>query len=332
MADVLSQNEIDALLSAISTGEMDAEELKKDEDSKEGKPYDFKRALRFSKDQIRSLTRIHENYARLLTTHFSAQMRTYVEISVASVNQMPYEEFIRSIPSMTVLNIFEAPPLKGRMLFEVNPNIAYAMMDRVLGGMGHGMNKIDKLTDIETQLISQLFAKTLSPFRDAWGSIIEMEPIMKDFEVNAQFLQMVSPNETVVVISLSVTIGEESGMINLCLPHVVLEPIIQKLSMHYWMNDEKKKAPSEGDIHALEQKVKSANISMTALLGDTTLSFSDVLELSVGDVVRLDQTIDDPVTVDVGSLSKFTAQPGKKKQHVAVQILGHLDKEGEEHE
>ena len=148
--EILSQNEIDALLSAISTGEMDADDLKKEEVEKRVKVYDFKRALRFSKDQIRSLTRIHENFARLLTTYFSAQLRTYVQISVASADQIPYEEFIRSIPKMTILNVFEVPPLDGRIILEVNPNIAYSMMDRVLGGRGISPNKVDSLTEIET--------------------------------------------------------------------------------------------------------------------------------------------------------------------------------------
>ena len=137
LAEILSQGEIDALLSAISTGEMDAEELKKEEGQRKVKVYDFKRALRFSKDQIRSLTRIHENFARLLTTYFSAQLRTFVQITVASVDQLPYDEFVRSVPKMTILNVFEPYPLDGRFLIEVNPNIAYAMLDRLLGGERH---------------------------------------------------------------------------------------------------------------------------------------------------------------------------------------------------
>ncbi|MCT6818141.1 MAG: flagellar motor switch protein FliM, partial [Lysinibacillus fusiformis] len=109
--DVLSQSEIDALLSAISTGEMSADDIKKEDEGRKVKVYDFKRALRFSKDQIRSLTRIHENFARLLTTFFSAQLRSYVQITVASVDQIPFEEFVRSIPNMTLINVFEVPPL-----------------------------------------------------------------------------------------------------------------------------------------------------------------------------------------------------------------------------
>lgn len=136
MVDVLSQSEIDALLAALSSGEMDAEELKKEETQRRVRVYDFKRATRFSKDHIRSLTRIHENFARYLTTYFSAQLRTFVQINVVHVDQLPYDEFIRSIPKMTILNVFEAPPLEGRMVLEVHPNIAFAMLDRLLGGAG----------------------------------------------------------------------------------------------------------------------------------------------------------------------------------------------------
>lgn len=165
--EVLSQNEIDDLLSALSSGEMDADQLKKEKSEKKVRVYDFKRALRFSKDQIRSLSRIHDNFARLLTTFFSAQLRTYVQISVASVDQIPYEEFIRSVPKMTILNVYSMEPLAGRIIFEFNPNIAYAMLDRILGGKGKSLNKVDKLTEIEKILMTQLFEKGLENLKDA---------------------------------------------------------------------------------------------------------------------------------------------------------------------
>lgn len=215
--EILSQSEIDALLSALTTGEMNVDELKKEEEAKKIKVYDFKRALRFSKDQIRSITRVHENFARLLTTYFAAQLRTYVQITVTSVDQLPYEEFVRSIPKMTVLNVFELGTLDGRIIMEVNPNIAYAMMDRLMGGFGASMNKIEQLTEIEMKIIASIFEKTLEHYREAWSTILDIEPCMQEFEVNPQFLQMVSPNDTVVVISLNTQVGEASGMINLCI-------------------------------------------------------------------------------------------------------------------
>ncbi|MGA4720247.1 flagellar motor switch protein FliM [Fictibacillus nanhaiensis] len=320
MVDVLSQNEIDALLSALSTGEMDAEELKKEESENKVKVYDFKRALRFSKEQIRSLTRLHENFARLLTTYFSAQLRTYVQIGVASVDQLPYEEFIRSVPKMTLLNVFEAHPFEGRILMEVNPNIAYAMLDRVMGGSGAGMNKIENLTEIETRIMNQLFENTLDSFKEAWTSVIELEPFMLDLEVNPQFLQMVSPNETVVVISLNTTIGETSGMINICLPHVVIEPIIPKLSVHHWMQN-KKKTPIPGETEFIEQKIKNAFLPFKVELGSSDMSIEEFLNLSIGDCIELDQRINRPLVIKVENNPKFYGQPGKVKKKLAVQII-----------
>lgn len=239
--DVLSQSEIDALLSALSTGEMTADDIKKDEEARKVKVYDFKRALRFSKDQIRSLTRIHENFARLLTTFFSAQLRTYVQITVASVDQIPFEEFIRSIPNMTLINVFEVPPLDGNILMEINPNIAYSMLDRLMGGTGASHSNVDNLTEIETKIMTNLFERSFDNLREAWANIADIDPALSELEVNPQFLQMISPNETVVVISFNSIIGETSGMINICIPHVVLEPIVPNLSVRYWMQSNKKK-------------------------------------------------------------------------------------------
>ncbi|KAA9025868.1 flagellar motor switch protein FliM [Niallia endozanthoxylica] len=326
--DVLSQNEIDALLSALSTGEMNADDLKKEEFEKRIKVYDFKRALRFSKDQIRSLTRIHENFARLLTTFFSAQLRTYVQISVASADQIPYEEFIRSIPKMTILNVFDVPPLEGRILMEVNPNIAYAMMDRMMGGKGTSINKVDNLTEIETKIMSAIFEKACDYLQEAWETIVEIDPVLSEFEVNPQFLRMVSPNETVVVISLNTAIAETTGMINICIPHVVLEPIIPKLSMQYWMQTEKKvREPDE--VKQIEKKIQQAEIPIAVELGTANISIQDFLMLDIGDVIELNQLIDGPLLVKVGEVPKFVGQPGKMNKKLAVQVLDTW-KEGDE--
>lgn len=318
--DILSQNEIDALLSALSTGEMSAEDMKKDDEPRKVKVYDFKRALRFSKDQIRSLTRIHENFARLLTTYFSAQLRTYVQINVASVDQIPFEEFIRSIPNMTLINIFEVPPLEGNILMEVNPNIAYSMLERLMGGIGTSPGKADNLTEIETKILTNLFEKSFDNLREAWSGIIDIDPFLTDMEVNPQFLQMISPNETVVVISFNIMIGESSGMINICIPHVVLEPIVPNLSVRYWMQSDKKEPTPEQSI-ILEKRLKKADLPVVAELGYGKMSVEDFLYLQVGDVVSLDRKIDAPLVVKVGDVPKFTAQPGHLKNRMAVQVI-----------
>lgn len=328
MADeVLSQSEIDALLSALSSGEMDANQLKQEEQDRKVRVYDFKRALRFSKDQIRSISRINENYSRLLTTYFSAQLRTYVHISVASVDQIPYEEFIRSIPAMTVLNIFSMSPLKGRIIFEINPNIAYAMLDRILGGRGTSLNKIDKLTEIESTIMTNLFERSLDNLREAWSSVEDIDPVLEEFEVNPQFLQLVSPNETVVVVSLNTTIGESTGMINICIPHVVLEPIMPRLSVHYWMQTETQKERQPEEYKSLSENLKTTKLDLNVLLGKTKITVNDFLNLSKGDVLHLDQSIHEPLVLASADEALFKVQPGHRKNKVAVQILEEIKKE-----
>ncbi|SDM55463.1 flagellar motor switch protein FliM [Psychrobacillus sp. OK028] len=318
--DILSQSEIDALLSALSTGEMTADEMKSEQEAKKIRTYDFKRALRFSKDQIRSLTRIHENFARLLTTFFSAQLRSYVQISVVSVDQIPFEEFIRSVPHMTLINVFEVPPLEGNILMEINPNIAYSMLDLMMGGKGQAHTKVDNLTEIETKIMTNLFERSFDNLREAWINIADIDPILTELEVNPQFLQMISPNETVVVISFNTIIGETSGMINICIPHVVLEPIVPNLSVRYWMQTNKKEVSPE-QLAVLQKRVKAAEIPIVAEIGTTDISIEDLLYLQLGDVIQLNTKIDDPLTVKVGGMPKFIGQPGKLKKRMAVQVI-----------
>lgn len=322
--DVLSQSEIDALLSAISTGEMSADDIKKEDEGRKVKVYDFKRALRFSKDQIRSLTRIHENFARLLTTFFSAQLRSYVQITVASVDQIPFEEFVRSIPNMTLINVFEVPPLDGNILMEINPNIAYSMLDRLMGGSGASHSNVDNLTEIETKIMTNLFERSFDNLREAWENVAEIDPILVELEVNPQFLQMISPNETVVVISFNSIIGETSGMINICIPHVVLEPIVPNLSVRYWMQTNTKEVSPEQKA-IIENNVNKSVLPLVAELGTAQISIEDFLLLRESDVLQLDKLITDPLYLKVDEVPKFIVQPGKVKKRMAVQILDSLE-------
>ncbi|ADM69731.2 MULTISPECIES: flagellar motor switch protein FliM [Paenibacillus] len=319
MVDVLSQGEIDALLAALSSGEMDAEELKKEDTQKKVRAYDFKRALRFSKDHIRSLTRIHENFARYLTTYFSAQLRTFVQINVVQVEQLPYDEFIRSIPKMTILNIFEAEPLEGRMVLEVHPNVAYAMLDRLLGGTGSAPSKVAALTEIETTIMERIFSRTFDSLQEAWKTVLDIEPRLEAMETNPQFMQIVSPNETIALISLSTKIGDTTGMINLCIPHVVLEPIMARLSTHQWFTSEKKsRAPEE--IDALRLRVTKAELPIIAELGESRINVAEFLGLSVGDVISLNKPVKEGLSIRVGEKLKFMGSPGMVRDRVAVQI------------
>ena len=328
-SDVLSQSEIDALLNAVAKGETSAEALKKDEEKSKVRTYDFKRALRISKDQIRSLIRIHENFARILTNFFSAQLRIYTQISVASVDQLPYEEFIRSIPSMTILNVFDVPELDGKMIMEVNPSIAFVMLDRLLGGNGDIYNKKGDLTEIETRILSNFFEHSIECLTESWESIEEINPILQELEVNPQFLQLVSPNETVIVITFTMKIGEFNDKINLCFPHVLLEKVMSKLSVHYWIQERQGEEDLEKTL-ALKKNIRHTYLSVAAELGNTDITIADFLALEIGDVIQLDQRLDAPLVVKIGEESKFYGQIGQMNKKMAVQILDEIKGEEED--
>lgn len=329
MVDVLSQNEIDALLAALSSGEMDAEELKKEDTQKKVRAYDFKRATRFSKDHLRSLTRIHENFARFLTTYFSTQLRTFVQINVVQVEQLPYDEFIRSIPKMTILNIFEAEPLEGRMVLEVHPNVAFAMLDRLLGGSGISPSKINALTEIETIIMERIFSRALDTLQEAWKTVVDLHPRLEALETNPQFMQIASANDTIALISLSTKIGDTTGMINLCIPHVVIEPIMPRLSVHH-MFVTHKKSKSVEEAEALQQRVTNAKLPIIAELGHSEISVRDFLNLAVGDVIPLTKLVEEGLHVRVGEKLKFIGSPGTLRGKVAVQISDIVNEGAEE--
>lgn len=214
-------------------------------------------------------------------------------------------------------------------MMEINPTIAYTMMDRVMGGIGASHNKIDSMTEIETKIMSNLFESCLTNYKDAWESITEIEPEMSDFEVNPQFVQMVSPNETVVVISLNTQIGDISGVINLCIPHVVLEPIIPKLSVHYWMQSDRIE-PKPEETKSIEKRIMTARIPIVAELGSSELTIEEFLNLEIGDCITLDKSVAEPLTVLVGDKPKFLGQAGRMNRKTAIQILDH-DIRGEEY-
>ncbi len=234
MTEILSQDEIDALLSAISTGDVDTEEIKDTGEQKKVKIYDFKRPDKFSKDQIRTLQMMHETFARLTTTSLSAQLRTLVSVHVASVDQLTYEEFIRSIPNPTTLGIVNMDPLKGSAVMEIDPSITFTIIDRVFGGAGEPLKINRELTDIELSVMENIIVRVLSNLRESWSTVIDLRPRLGNIETNPQFAQIVPPNDMVVLITLETKVGDVEGMMNFCIPYITIEPIISKLSAQYW--------------------------------------------------------------------------------------------------
>lgn len=330
MSDVLSQNEIDALLSALSTGSVDADELKEEQNRKRIRVYDFRRPSKFSKDQINTLQVIYDNYARSLGTYLSAQLRTVVQVEVLSVEQLSYEEFIRSIPNPTILNIFSLYPLEGTGIMEINPNLGFAFLDRLLGGPGGTLPKVRALTEIEQSVIERMVQRMLDYLEEPWGGIIELDPSLERVETNPQFTQMVSPAEIMMIVSLEAKMVNVVGMINICIPFLVLEPIMDRLSVHYYYSTTTK-SNSPAHQAAIQHKLENVLIPIKVILGRTKITVGELLELGVGDVISLERNIKEPLEVVIGQKTKFLAKPGIFESRKAVQIF-QVVKEGNDDE
>lgn len=319
-ADVLSQSEIDKLLSAISTGVVSAEEMKVEEAQKKIKVYDFKRPDKFSKDQIRTLYMLHENFARLLNTYLSTNLRTIVNVSVASVDQLTYEEFVRSLSNPSVIGVLTMAPLKGNLILEMHPNIAFAIIDRLFGGTGEAIGKIRALTDIEEAVVRKIYNKALEHFRDAWHTVINIAPNLETIETNPQFTQIVPPSDMVVIITLQVKIGSVEGLMNICIPYLVLEPVMPKLTTTYWVASSLAKQDHPEQVELLQKKIKKTSVPISVELGKIQLTVQEFLGLAIGDVLQLDTLVEDELSVVIGRNPKFWCRPGTSGKHVAVQI------------
>jgi flagellar motor switch protein FliM len=330
VGEVLSQNEIDALLSALSSGSVDANELKEEQARKKVRVYDFRRPNKFSKDQIHTLHVIFENFARSLGTYLSAQLRAAVQMEILSVEQLTYEEFIRSIPNPTILNVFSLFPLEGNSIMEINPNLGFAFLDRLLGGPGDAPSKVRALTEIEETVIHRLSQRMLDFLQEPWGSIIELEPTLERVETNPQFTQLVSPSEIMLIISLETKMADVLGMINICIPFLVLEPIVDKLSVHFYYSATSKKTSPE-NAAAIQTRLENTQIIAKVILGKTTITVKDLMELSAGDVVPLERKINEDVEIVIGQKTKFLGKPGVHGNKVAIQVSQVIE-EGNEDE
>lgn len=326
MNEVLSQDEIDQLLTAISSGDSEVDDFKPVNDTRKIKIYDFKRPDKFSKEQLRTVSNMHETFARLTTTSLSAQLRSLVHVHVASVDQLTYEEFIRSIPTPTTLAVVNMDPLKGNAVLEIDPTITFCMIDRLFGGRGvTSGNKNRDLTDIEQSVMEGIIVRILANMREAWTQVIDLRPRLGQIETNPQFAQIVPPSEMVVLITLETKVGDEEGMMNFCIPYITIEPIISKLSSQFWFSSVRRSSTTQY-LGVLKEKLADVDMDVVAEIGSVSLPIRDVLSLRVGDTVRLSNVrITDPITLSVGNKKKFLCQPGVIGKKMAVQVLNKLE-------
>jgi flagellar motor switch protein FliM len=319
MTDILSQDEIDQLLNAISSGDIQPEEFSQQTEQKKVKIYDFKRPDKFSKDQIRTVQMMHETFARLTTTALSAKLRAMVGVHVTSVDQLTYEEFIRSIPNPTTLALINMDPLKGSAILEIDPAITFTVIDRLFGGAGEHYKINRELTDIELSVIEGIVVHILGNLREAWSTVIDLRPRLGTIETNPQFAQIVPPNEMVMLITLETKIGESEGMMNLCIPYITIEPIIAKLSAQYWFSSIRR-GESELNMKIIQGRLDQVEVEVRVDVGTASIPFSELLMLEAGETIKLDARVSDDFTLKVGDRPKFKCRPGRTGTHLAVQI------------
>ncbi len=328
MNEVLSQDEIDQLLQAISSGETESDDFKPVSDTRRIKIYDFRRPDKFSKEQIRTVSNMHETFARLTTTSLSAQLRTLVHVHVASVDQLTYEEFIRSIPTPTTLAVINMDPLKGNAVLEIAPEITFIMIDRLFGGSGDTGGKVNRdLTDIEQSVMEGIIVRILANMRESWTQVIDLRPRLQQIETNPQFAQIVPPTEMVILVTLEIKIGDEAGMMNICIPYLTIEPIVSKLSSQFWFSSVRRSSTTQY-LGTLKEKISDVEMSIVAEIGSLNVPIRDVVGLRVGDVVRLVNTkITDPLTLAIGNKKKFYCQPGVVGKKMAIQVIGKIEED-----
>ena len=325
MSEVLSQSEIDDLLKALSTGELDVEEIKENTEV-QVKNYDFARPAKFSKEHLRTLEIIFEHYGRLLYTNLPAYLIKNVQVDVRNSEAVVYSEFANALSNPVLLGIVDFAPLQGNMILELAPSLGYAIIDRLLGGTGETLEKKREFSEIEITIIERIITICIDLLIEPWKNVIQLEPRLERIETNSQFAQIISPSEMIAIVTLNLKIGDVEGLMNICLPFITLEPVMDKLNTKYWYStmQEKDDKSYEETIEALIAKAK---IPIKAVLGTSSISVNDFVNLQKGDIIKLNSGIEDELTIYVGNINKFKALPGSSSDNYAVRVTSIIREE-----
>lgn len=326
---MLSQWEIDSILGSLQEGT--SGEKAAIVGGKKPKLYDFRRPDKFSKENLSAVRMVHETFTRSLSSSLSSYLRSGVQVQLSSVEQIVYDDYIQQLPHPTLINIVNLSPLPGRALFEVNLDVAFVMLDRLLGGPGSGIPRTREITDIEYALFRRMMHQLLSGYRSAWGSIVGLEPELDDIVLNPQFVQAALPGDMAVFVLCEVKLLDKSGTISICLPHTVLEPVMDRLSAQTWFTSTRRPDSNPGGVaHAdLERQLRRVRLDASVELGRSALSIREMMDLRVGDVIKLDTGIHDDLTMYVEGRPKHLCRPGLVGRNVGVQITRALDESEE---
>lgn len=324
MADVLDQSEVDALLAAVESGgvETAAEEVgtRASRLTKEVHSYDFKRPERVSKEQMRALEGIHDSFARNFGAALSGFLRTIVEIRVATTEQLTYSEFIYSLPNPTNFNLLTAEPLEGQMCLEISPLIIYPIIDRLLGGSNSELFIPQRpLTMIEQRLVARITSRALTALTEAWGDLMEVDFKITEVESNPHLVQIVAPNEIVVVLGFEIKMSGRAGTMSLCIPFNVIEPVMDKLVTQGWLAYQRR-AAAEDKTEIIARGLGTTLVDVVGYLGETTITVRELLTLQPGDIIQTSKPVNGELILQVEGENKFAGRLGRHKENVAIKI------------
>ena len=325
MGEVLSQSEIDSLLNALSTGELDADEIQK-KDERQVRNYDFARPAKFSKEHLRTLEIIYEHYGRLLYTNLPLYLRKNVQISVASSETVVFSEFSNALSNPAILGIVNFAPLPGSIIIELAPNLGFAMIDRMLGGQGASIDKTRDFSEIELTILDKILVMCMQLMKEPWRNVMDVDPFLERIETNPQFAQIIAPNDMVAIVTLTVKIGDVEGFMNICLPFFTLEDVMDKLNTKFWYST-MQSASEEDYSQYVESMLRRADVPVKAVLGKSSITVDDFVNLQCGDIIRLNTATDAEMAVYVGNIKKFMAMPGKSGDKYAVRVTNVIREE-----
>lgn len=327
--EVLNQSDIDALLNAASAPTPAATEApptqifsrsRRDRDKIEIEKYDFKRPERISKDQMRALQMLHETFARNFGASLSGHLRTIVEVSIREASQKTYQEFVAESENPTSFNLVRCPPLEGQICLEISPLVIFPIIDRLLGGSNKDLFIPRRpMTLIETRLIQRILHRAMAALTEAWQSIRKIEFALGEMESNAQLVQIVPPNEVVVVVDFEVKLMNRGGRMRLCIPYNSIEPLVEDLSAQSWFVSGRG-ADESGAADRIASGLSGAKVELEATLATTTISLHELRNLEVGDLIVTQRPASSPAVLGVEGRPKFLAELGQFRGNRALKV------------
>jgi flagellar motor switch protein FliM len=326
MSKTLSQWEIDALLTSLGGedggsangggGQPSAT------DGRTVKLYDFRRPDKFSKEHIRAIQNIHETFARVTASSLSSYLRATTTVSLSSIEQVVYDEYVHQLSNPTLVNLIELQPLQGRIVVEMNMNLGLAMLDRMMGGPGSVNARRNELTDIEMALLRSLGSTVSAGLKDGWAAVADLQPILVETVLNADLVQAALPGDIAALLLFEIHTLGISGMLSICVPHPVIEPLMDRLNTQAWFSSGSRKADSEDERLKLADGLNHARLPISVELGSTTITVGELLDLREGDVIRLDRSAEGELPVRAGKRARFVGRPGTLGGNRAIQVTG----------